>query len=181
MKRPQTNRWSKAAMAIGVVAATGGAGCATTPTPLAAAVGGEDASHACQGVPAKERELGLMSYRDAIGGTAPLVERKVVGKAVMVPQEIGVQIAVRAQPGLTAPWLERVAACHAALAASGQLEARDAKDDPLAVPGVSVTVEEGRTGFIVSVRAPNVTAAADVNSRAIAMAGSPKSTTAQAE
>src|SRR5579872_5840995 len=170
MTRPHMIGWSTLALTLGTAMIAGLAGCATTTAPALAAVqGGQDANQACAGVPAKERELGLASYRDAIAGTAPMHERVQLSKSVTVEQQVGVQIAVRAQPGLTAPWIERVATCHAALATSGQLESRDAKDDPLAVPGVSVTVAEAATGFVVSVRAPNANVAEDVNSRALAM------------
>jgi hypothetical protein len=149
-------------------------GCATTTSaPLAAAQGGEDAEHVCAGIPAKERELGLLSYRGAIGGTTPMMLRTRLSKSVEDNRQVGVRIALRAQPGLTAPWLSRVAACHVALAAAKQLEATDAKDDPLLVPGVQVSVEEAYTGFIVSVRAPDAAAATDVNARAVALSTGP--------
>jgi hypothetical protein len=183
MKRPQMIGWSKVYMAMGLVTVAGIGGCATTTSPALAAVqGGQDPVQACAGVPAKERELGLASYRDAIAGTAPMHERVLISKSNTVDQQVGVQIAVRAQPGLTAPWLARVATCHAALAASGQLESRDARDDTWVVPGVSVAVSEASTGFVVSVRAPNVSAAEDLNGRAVAMVkGAMTPATAQRE
>lgn len=183
MKRSNIVTWKRVSMIVGVVFA-GAAGCATTSSTsaLAAAQGGEDTEHACAGVPAKERDLGLLSYRDAIGGTAPWRERVQISKGMSVDQEVGVRIAVRAQPGLTAPWLARVATCHASLAAANQLEALDAKNDPLRVPGVAVSVEEGATGFIVSLRAPNASAATDLETRSIAMSsGRSLPPTAQAE
>jgi hypothetical protein len=184
MKRPNIVTWKNVSLTVGLVLAGAGAGCATTSTApaLAAALGGEDTEHACAGVPAKERDLGLLTYRDAIGGTAPWHERVRISKGVEVDQEVGVRIAVRAQPGLTAPWLARVATCHASLAAANQIEAADAKNDPLRVPGVAVSVDEAATGFIVSVRAPNAIDAADVKARSVAMAnGQSLPPTAQAE
>jgi hypothetical protein len=185
MKRPYMSNVKKVAMSIVMVTAAAVTGCATSGTSagLASVQGGAaDPTQACAGVPAKERELGLMSYKDAIGGTAPMHDRVSLSKGVAVDQEVGVQIAVRAQQGLTGPWLARVATCHAALAAAGQLESRDAKDDPLVVPGISVSVEEAPTGFVVSIRAPNASAATEVTTRAVALVSGPTSpATAQAE
>lgn len=171
MKRSNRTIWSAI---VGAACAGAVVGCATASSePLAAAEGGEDAGHVCAGIPAKERELGLLSYRDAIGGTAPLMMHTRLYKAVEDNRKVGVKIAIRAQLGLTVPWLSRVAACHLALAAAKQLESTDAKDDPLLVPGVRVTVEEASMGFIVSLRAPDARAADDVNSRAVALATGP--------
>jgi len=168
-------------VACGIIGLTGiglfvaATGCATTSAQsLAAAQGGEDVTHVCEGIPVKERELGLLSYRHAIGGTAPLRDRVQISKGMIVDQDVGVQIAVRAEPGLTAPWLERVASCHVALAAAGQLEAANAKNDPLLVRGVTVAVDQSATGFVVSVRAPSASAATDVNARAVALISIPE-------
>jgi hypothetical protein len=177
--------WKTTVVGMGMTFVVGAGGCATTgaSTPmLAAAQGGEATDQVCEGIPTKERELGLLSYRDAFGGTAPLSERVQVSKGLNVDQETGVRIAIRAQPGLTAPWLARVASCHMALAAAGRIENSAGKGDPLLVPGAQVSVNEAYTGFVVSVRAPNVDASADMARRAEAMLAAPTGpATAQAE
>ena len=117
--------------------------------------------------------MGLLSYRDAIGGTAPLRDKVQVGKTMKFEQDVGVQVAVRAQPGLTAPWLARVASCHVALAVANQLETPNAKNDPLLVPGVQVSVEEAYTGFIVSIRGADASTVSDLQQRATAMLATP--------
>lgn len=160
-------------------------GCATapaTPDPLAAVQGTEDVSHLCAGIPTKERELGLLSYRDAISGIAALRSPAKPGKTLMVGEYVGVQIGLRAQPGLTAPWLERVASCHAALAASSQLKSPDATNDPLLVPGVEVSVQEAHAGFVISIRGTDPSTMDDLTRRAMAMSAMPdRPATAQRE
>jgi hypothetical protein len=168
--------WKTTSMAFGFGIMAAASGCATTSgasAPLAAVQGTEDAGQACAGIPDKERELGLLSFHDALGGTAPLRDRVLIGKTMIVDKDVGVRIAVRAQPGLTAPWLARVASCHMALAASHQLEAPNAKNDPLAVPGVQVSVDEAYTGFIVSIRGADPSIVSDLSSRATAMLATP--------
>jgi hypothetical protein len=160
-------------------------GCATTsvaPDPLATVQGTDDASTLCAGVPTKERELGLLSYRDAITGIAALRDPVKPGKTLMVGKHVGVQIGLRAQPALTAPWLGRVASCHAALAATNQLKAPDAKNDPLLVPGVKISIQEEYAGFVISVRGTDASMVSDVTQRAVALnAMRDRPTTAQAE
>jgi hypothetical protein len=144
--------------ATGCATETGGAMSASlTPAQYA-----QVSTEQCSGVPAKEQELGVMAYRSAIANAQPLKEAYSVGK-VKFERERGVQIAVRAQPNLTAPWLARVATCHIALARSGQIT--PSESDPLAVAGATVQVEEGYTGYLVSVHVTDETAAAEVMRR----------------
>ena len=116
----------------------------------------------CTGVPAKEQEQGILAYRDAIAGAQPLKDPYQVGK-VKLTRDAGVQIGVRAQPNLTGPWLERVATCHMALARSGRLT--PSANDPFAVPGATVHVEEAYTGYVVQLHVADANAAKEVMSR----------------
>jgi hypothetical protein len=130
------------------------------------------AENDCSGVPAKERELGILAYRESIGAAQPLKESEQVGKTKIFHTR-GVVFGVRAQPGMTGPWLERVASCHIELAAAGQLASNTASADPLLVPGTTVRVEEAGTGYLVSVRAPNADAASEVTRRTQALLTGP--------
>ena len=153
------------------------AGCASvagssTGTAMTPAQAAQVADNECSGIPAKERELGILAYRDAIGGARPLKETTQVGK-VQFSHERGVVIAVRAQPGMSAPWLQRVATCHIALAAAGRGVTSPGAADPLLVPGATVRVEEADTGFIVSVRVPDDTSASEISRRTQALLTGP--------
>lgn len=160
-----------------VTAGMGGAllsgvgGCATTtggPSAMSPVQAAQIADHECLGIPAKARDLGILAYRDAIGGVETLKETEQVGK-VKFSRNRGVDIAVRAQPGMTAPWLERVASCHIAAAASGRGASSSSGMDPLLVPGATIRVQEASSGYIVSVRVPDDVSASEVSHRTQAL------------
>jgi hypothetical protein len=138
-------------------------------TPAQAA---EVAENSCGGVPAQERDLGIMAYRDAFAGVRALNESEQVGK-MKLERNRGVVITLRAQPGMSAPWLGRVASCHMALAAAGREVSGTSGTDPLLVPGAAVRVDETTTGFAVSVRVPNGAAASETLRRAQALLAGP--------
>jgi hypothetical protein len=162
---------------LGGALVSSASGCATTaggssPTAMTPAQAAQRADEECIGIPAKERDLGIFAYRDAIGGARPLKESTHVGK-VEFSRDRGVVIAVRAQPGMTAPWLERVAMCHIAQAGVGRGAANPVESDALLVAGATVRVEEADTGFIVSVRAPDDATASEVSRRVQALVTGP--------
>ena len=153
-----------------VTLAVANGGCATdaagTARDYSTVAGADVRENDCVGVPARERNLGILAYRDAIAGARSLKESTRVGKTE-VSHDRGVAIAVRAQPGMSAPWLARVASCHITLASSrsGPPGEGDA-NDPLLVPGATVRVEESGTTYIVSIRVPDEQAALEVARRA---------------
>lgn len=139
-------------------------GCATSGamTPAQARqVAGEE----CVGMPPKEREFGLLAYRDAIASVQTLKESEQIGKVKFI-RDRGVMIALRAQPGMSAPWLGRVASCHMALAPSRGSVSSSSETDPLLVPGAAVRIEEAANGYLVSVRVPDGAAAEEALRRA---------------
>src|SRR5664279_5366492 len=153
---------------VGALTAVAG-GCATLPggstgAAMTPAQNAQFADQQCAGIPAKERELGILAYRDAIAGSRPLKEKTHVGK-YETSHDRGVEIAVRAQPGMSAPWLERVATCHIALATAGRAAADLNATDPLLVAGATVRVEGAETGFIVSVRVPDEASVSEISRR----------------
>lgn len=174
MERVTTNL-VKVLVMTGVGALLTSTGCATTGgdssagmSPARAAQLAEDD---CSGIPAKERELGILAYRDAMSASQPLKESEQVGKT-KIYRNRGVVFGVRAQPGMTAPWLERIASCHIELAAAGRLATTGATD-PLLVPGTTVRVEEAGTGYLISVRVPNDDSASEVTRRMQAFSTGP--------
>jgi hypothetical protein len=153
---------------MGVVAFVTMSGCATESAggSLSASLSPPEyaqiAEAQCTGLPTKEQQLGLLAYRDSIAGTQPLKEEYTVGKMKLTHAR-GVQLAIRAQPSMSVPWLERVATCHMALARSNAVAASDG--DPQLVTGATVRVEETFTGYIVSIHAPDASSAAEVMRR----------------
>ena len=122
----------------------------------------------CVGVPAKERELGLLAYRENIISMAPLNEDRYLGKAKYI-QTVGVAVKLRATPGISVPWLERVNGCHVALVASGRLPGNASSADPFVLSGTTVGASEVYAGFVLSVRGPNYDAAREIMQRAYAL------------
>jgi len=148
----------------GLLALLAASGCATeTGGGLSASLTpdqyAQSSMEQCAGVPPKEQELGVMAYRDAVGNAQPLKETYLVGKTKFEHAR-GVQIAVRAQPNITGPWLARVATCHIALARSGRIT--PSENDPLMVAGATVQVDEAYTGYVVNVRVTDDKSAAEV-------------------
>jgi hypothetical protein len=154
------------------LASTGG--CATMSGGSAAMTPAEAeqvASEECSGVPQNERDMGLLAYRDSISGTRALVEKTHVGKSE-VSRERGIVMFVRAKPGMSAPWLGRIASCHIALEAAGG-SGSAGNTDPQLVPGATVRVEEAFDGYVVSIRVPDDAASSEALRRAQAFLTGP--------
>jgi len=178
---PQFSRvlgWSGAGL-VALLAATGcateaGRGLSASLTPDQYA---QISMEQCAGVPTKEQELGVMAYRDAVANAQPLKETYQVGKTKFEHAR-GVQIAVRAQPNITGPWLARVATCHIALARSGRIT--PSENDPLMVAGATVQVDEAYTGYVVSVHVTDDASAAELMRRTtVALAAGSGAATAE--
>ena len=153
---------------MGIAAFAAMSGCATDNAsgPLSASLSPSEyariADSQCTGLPTKEQQMGVLAYRDSIAGAQVLKEEYQVGK-VKFTHDRGVQLAIRAQPSMSVPWLERVATCHMALARSNALPTSDG--DPQLVTGATVRVEETFTGYVVSIHAPDAGSAAEVMRR----------------
>jgi hypothetical protein len=174
----KTSRTWLAVIAFGGACTIGTSGCAgslasgsngTMPTPAQYAAIADDA---CAGVPARERELGLLAYRDAITTVAPLNEVSFVGKA-KVSNTKGAIIGLRAAPGISVPWLERVNNCHVALVGSGRLAGNDAASDPFVIPGTTLSAAEVYAGYALSVRGSNNDSAQEISRRSSALLSGP--------
>ncbi len=110
---------------------------------------------ACSGLNA---ELGQEGFR--IDQVQELKRQKRIGKAVVI-QPSGAQLFVRAEPGLSAPYLQRVVDCQVA---------QGSGSGPLSVPGVTATVSQQGQHFVVQILAPDLASAKDVQERARTLA-----------
>jgi hypothetical protein len=164
-------------VAIGSVSVFGGgalaAGTSETPSAAQYAV---IAENVCAGVPAREREMGLLAYRDAIVSVAPLKEDYFMGKA-RTSRTIGAFIELRATPSITKPWLERVNSCHVALVGSGQVLAHEAAADPFVVAGTSLVAAEKFAGYVLFVKGVNADTVQEITKRSLALLSKPNRTT----
>lgn len=113
------------------------------------------APEACTGVVA---ELGQEGYR--VDQVNDLTRQRRIGKAVVM-QPSGAQLFVRAEAGMSAPYLQRMIDCQLA---QGQ------GSGPLAVPGVKATVQPQGQHFVVQILAPDVASAREVQQRARTLA-----------
>jgi hypothetical protein len=132
----------------------------------------EKASDICAGVPAKERALGLLAYRENIVSVAPLNEFRYAGKAKYLRTE-GVTIKLRATPEISVPWLERVNSCHVALSGAQRPTSNDSVLDPFILPGTTVGAAEVYAGFVLSVRGTNYDAVQEILQRSYALISTP--------
>jgi hypothetical protein len=150
-------------------AATFASGMDGTSTAAQHAAIGDDI---CAGVPAKEREMGLLAFRDGIVSVAPLREESFVGKSKISHTE-GAIIGLRAAPGISVPWLERVNSCHVALVESGRLVGYGAALDPFVIPGTTVGAVAVYAGYALYVRGNNYDMAREIIQRSNALLPAP--------
>jgi hypothetical protein len=83
----------------------------------------------------------------------------------------GVRLSVRAEPGLTAPWLERVLRCQAALEVLGEVSTPP--NDPYVLPGgwVDIRARSGEEGLEVDVLGADIDESLRIFARAKAFVG----------
>jgi hypothetical protein len=129
----------------------------------------------CTGVPARERELGLLAFRDNIVSVTPLNEFHYAGKAKYLRTE-GAVIKLRATPGISVPWLERVNGCHIAMMGAGRLAGNEAAKDPFTLQGSSVAASEVYAAYVLSVRGTSVEAVQEILQRSYALVSAPGGT-----
>jgi hypothetical protein len=129
----------------------------------------------CAGVPAREREMGLLAFRDNIVSVAPLNEYHYAGKAKYLRTE-GAVLKLRATPGISVPWLERVNSCHIAMAGSGRLAGNDVAMDPFILTGTTVAATEVYAGYVLSVRGASVESVQEILQRSYALVSAPGGT-----
>jgi hypothetical protein len=147
-------------------------GCAAPATALhtSGARAAEVEASACSDVPAAERDLGPLGHRDRIAGVEVLQDRLYPKQ---MPQPSGVAVYVRATPGMTEQWLDRVLECHLAhrAAIAGTTEDRS---DPFLVEDARIGVSPTSDGFRIAITTRDVAAAREIIGRARAVAGDPR-------
>jgi hypothetical protein len=123
------------------------------------------AANACEGISAADREQGPFFHGAAISGVSQLPDPSYEPARLFT----GATIAVRAAPGLTAEWLQRLAECDIARHAAMGFDMPDAATCPLAIPGIAATVVSSGDGFVVKVSSENDATAAEIWRRAQAI------------
>jgi hypothetical protein len=134
---------------------------------LSACAGGEppaaDAAsieHACAGLPDALVARTVADLRASVEGVEPLRD----GSTKLTPRLLGAVVQVRATPGMTAEWLERVLQCDAAR--QGPSASCTPEACPLAPAGASRNVTPTPTGFAIALRSRDLDVAHEIDRRA---------------
>src|SRR5882672_10941846 len=107
----------------------------------------QDAKLACRDIPAAEWSGTALTNPQDVRAVQEIKPETPGSETETIVQRWGARIVLRAQPGMTAEWLRRVAECHMAqVAAPGGLPATPS---PLDVKGASVSVQSAGDGFAV--------------------------------
>lgn len=127
---------SKTLVSSGVILLLAGCAAGGEAATRSATVDHAREEAACTGIPEAHRATGLFGAGSTAAKVEPLVEQVKIGKQTY-PRTMGAKVTVVAEPGLTKPWLTRLAECHTALRQAGN---------------VTISVVEAPTSFVVSLR-----------------------------
>ena len=146
----------------------GAAGCARDARPADPVQLAADARTACAGVPDDARQQLHAQLSDVEAHHVDRIEgQRRVGRATIRVTQ-GARIFLKAQPGLSVPWLQRVVACETAhVAANG---AATPASSIFAVPGATTEIRSAYGGFTMDVKAHGTEASNEVHRRAVAWA-----------
>jgi len=133
-------------------------GCAESAAPPPAAA---EAARACAGVPDAQARASLIDLRHDVESVEPVRETALV-KASFT-RSGGVDIRVRAGPGMTAQWLARLVECHVALEAAGAV--CGTAECPLGLARVATSVSSEPTGFVIAIRSDDIAVAREITRR----------------
>lgn len=124
---------------------------------------------ACGGLSEDDRDTSPFDRREDVAGTEPLQSVASGGRGATAPHLVGASVTIRAVPGLTKEYLQRLVTCHAARNASMGFAMPEMASCPLSVKGASATVESAGAGFRVDIRADDSQAAEEILRRARAL------------
>ena len=123
---------------------------------------------ACGGLGPSDRDESPFAHRDDVVGVEPLVSTITSSKGPTKHVD-GASITLRAVPGLTAEYLQRLVSCHLPRNASRGFARDEMSFCPLAVKGASATVASASGGFRVDVRGDGEDAIKEIVRRADAL------------
>jgi hypothetical protein len=117
---------------------------------------------ACVGIAEDDRAMSPFDHVEDIVSVKPLQQ----GGGKTPAETVGVVVTLRAVPGLTAEWLQRIVDCHIARASALGHVVPEMPNCPLVPNGVTATVSSTGDGFAVEIRSTNRATAAEVLARA---------------
>jgi hypothetical protein len=133
--------WKSAGLGLGLAVAFSGAASAQTTL--------QRDSMACVGVPEIQANGSPLYFADDIRAIQEIRPDAPVSETETVVPRGGARILLRAQPGMTAEWLQRIAQCHMAkVSVSAPVTLTTS---PLDVKGALVSVQSMGDGFAVDI------------------------------
>lgn len=137
-------------------------------------------AQACVGISDENRDLSPFEHPEEIAAVKPLMERVQLGRASS-ERLAGAVVTVRAVPGLTAEWLQRIVDCHLARNASLGQFVPEMPNCPLVPKGVEAKVISAGNGFAVSIRSNDVETAKEILARSQRLQEPPVATSKEAK
>lgn len=128
---------------------------------------------ACGGLNEDDRDTSPFDHREDVLSSEALQSTTSGGKA-STQRLLGASVTVKAIPGLTKEYLQRLVNCHSARNASMGFAMPEMARCPLSVKGASATVESAGPGFRVDIRTDDSQAANEVLRRAKALTAEKK-------
>jgi hypothetical protein len=148
-------------VALGLTA--GGAALAQPPSAVI--------ERACYGVPASQWDGSPILAAQTLRGVQEIKPDAPVSEAETVVPRAGARLLLRATPGMTAEWMQRIAECHMAQVAAAP--PWTLTSSPLDVKGALVSVQSSGDGFTVDITSPDIKVARDILNRAKALVPPP--------
>jgi hypothetical protein len=128
-------------------------------------------ARACHGVPTAEWAGTRLTDQADIRSIQEIKSEAPVSEAETVVPRGGARLLLRAQPGVTAEWLQRIAECHMAQVATSSASALTAS--PLDVKGALISVQSAGDGFAVDITSADRKIAREILRRAKSLAPPP--------
>lgn len=135
---------------------------AATPSPQ------QNGRLRCRDVPEAEATATALTNPRDIRAVEEVKPETPASETERPPQRWGARILLRAQEGVTAEWLQRVAECHLSQLATSTRTAD--QRSPLDVRGAAVVVQSTGDGFSVEVTSPDMNGGREILARARALA-----------
>lgn len=126
----------------------------------------------CVGISESDRDMSPFDHREDIASVEPLTVNVSSGKGQYARTE-GVVVTLRAVPGMTAQWLQRLVDCHLARNAALGHDVPEMAYCPLVPKGATARVSGTDAGFAVVIRSDDSQTAQEILRRGRALASRP--------
>ena len=126
-------------------------------------------TNACAGLAEADRDSSPFEHRDDVLGVEELRAKPPLPKGAVTGPVEGASVTIRAVPGLTKEYLQRLVTCHSARNATMGHGMPEMAFCPLAVKGATATVDSAGGGFRVDIKGDTPQASDEIARRARAL------------